>query len=234
MINHKYKFIFLHIPKTGGMSIGQTLNIMLDDYTRYQGFNIHYDKFDKNLFQDYFVFTFVRNPWDRFYSQYKFKEFLYEHSLSYVIDNLEDLWVDFYYPQEEVKDSKTFLEHFEYNNIPDQFKHKPNFTLSSYIGENIHLASQTKFLNGHYSGNIDKFPYIDFIGRFENLQEDFNFICNKIGLPLTKLLHINKSKPKTLNFNSDLKYDKVFTEKEKEALKNRFEDDIKTFNYSFN
>lgn len=234
MINHKYKFIFLHIPKTGGMSIGQTLNTMLDNYTRYEGFNIHYEKFDKNLFQDYFVFTFVRNPWDRFYSQYKFKEFLYKHSLSYVIDNLEDLWVDFYYPQEEIKDSKTFLEHFEYNIIPDYFKNKSNFTLSSYVGENIHLASQTKFLKGHYSGNIDKFPYIDFIGRFENLQEDFNFICNKIGLPLTKLMHINKSKPKILNFNSDLKYDKVFTEKEKEALKNRFEDDIKTFNYSFN
>ena len=234
MINHKYKFIFLHIPKTGGTSIGQTLSNMLDDYTRYEGFEIHYEKFDKKLFQDYFVFTFVRNPWDRFYSQYKFKKFLYKHSLSYVIDNLEDLWVDFYYPQEEVNDSKTFLEHFEYNNIPDHFTNKPGFTLSSYVGENIHLASQTKFLKGHYSGNIDKFPYIDFIGRFENFQEDFNFICNKIGLPLTKLIHINKSKPRILNFNNNLKYDKVFTEKEKEDLKNRFEDDIKTFNYSFN
>ena len=33
----------------------------------------------------------------------------------------------------------------------------------------------------------------NFIGRFENLQDDFNYICNKIEIPKTVLPHLNQS-----------------------------------------
>lgn len=227
MINHKKKFIFLHTPKTGGVTIGQTLYNLLDVDSKYEGFEIHYDKFDENLFKDYFVFTFVRNPWDRFYSLYKFRQFLNKHSLSYAIDNLEDLWVDNYYPQEKIENSKKFLNKLRFNDVDPLTTGKPFFNLFSYMGENIHLASQVNFLKGHFSGNIDRLPYIDFIGRFENLQQDFDFICKKIGLPQTKLQHLNRSN------KLDVKYYDVMTDKDINTLQNIFNEDIEMFNYSF-
>jgi hypothetical protein len=35
---------------------------------------------------------------------------------------------------------------------------------------------------------------VDFLGKFENLQTDFNQVCQHIRLPPTELPHINKSK----------------------------------------
>lgn len=39
-------------------------------------------------------------------------------------------------------------------------------------------------------------PLVDFIGRFENLQNDFSHVCGQIGIPVTDLSHTNKSKTK--------------------------------------
>ena len=40
MVSHKHKFIFLHIPKCAGTSIGETLNSYFDEYWNYSGFKI--------------------------------------------------------------------------------------------------------------------------------------------------------------------------------------------------
>ena len=73
MINHKHKFIFLHTPKTGGMSVGSALYSALGIKDDYQSFRIHYDDLNEEILKEYFVFTFVRNPWDRLVSDYRFK-----------------------------------------------------------------------------------------------------------------------------------------------------------------
>ena len=35
---------------------------------------------------------------------------------------------------------------------------------------------------------------VDFLGRFETLQADFNSVCEKLGVPHTPVPHVNKSK----------------------------------------
>ena len=66
MINHDYRFVHVHCRKAGGMSIGhlfprfETHHNNMHDYIRMLGDEI----------KDYFVWTIVRNPWDRMVSSF--------------------------------------------------------------------------------------------------------------------------------------------------------------------
>jgi hypothetical protein len=76
VICHERKCIFVHIPKTAGESVeriylGKPLNRDGDAYkgTREKHFSIAEIKAsDPIAFRDYFKFSIVRNPWDRFIS----------------------------------------------------------------------------------------------------------------------------------------------------------------------
>lgn len=74
MINHKYKCIFIHIPRTAGTSMELTIdnqnwanNIKEKHLIASVAKYIYRDYWD-----DYFKFTIVRNPWDRMVSMTKF------------------------------------------------------------------------------------------------------------------------------------------------------------------
>ena len=62
MIDHQRKVIFIHIPKTAGISI---YNMM-----RYSGSQNHKTRLDYE--EDYFSVRVVRNPWDRLVSAYSY------------------------------------------------------------------------------------------------------------------------------------------------------------------
>jgi hypothetical protein len=69
-------------------------------------------------------------------------------------------------------------------------------------------------------------PIVDFIGRYENLQEDFNNICNAIGITPVELLHKNKSKrPRN--------YRKLYNNTTKKIVAKVFAKDIELFKYTF-
>ena len=69
---YESKTIFIHIPKTAGISLVKSIfgDVTLEGH-RYVSF---YKQVFGNRYSDFFTFTIVRNPWDRLYSAYKFLE----------------------------------------------------------------------------------------------------------------------------------------------------------------
>lgn len=73
------RFIFIHIPKTGGTNIEWKLNLgsekngfIIKDNIAYQHSNYKYYKqlFGENIFNEYLKFSVVRNPYTRIISDY--------------------------------------------------------------------------------------------------------------------------------------------------------------------
>jgi hypothetical protein len=65
---------------------------------------------------------------------------------------------------------------------------------------------------------------VNFIGKYENLKDDFKKICNKIGISTTlPKLNVSKSKP----------YQEYYNDETIDLVRKTFQPDIKIFNYDF-
>jgi hypothetical protein len=79
IVSHRHKYVFIHIPKTAGTSIQKALGLRTDAHGGWVGDQIEMIGATKHHFSPdhipsgYFVFTFVRNPWDRLLSYYMFR-----------------------------------------------------------------------------------------------------------------------------------------------------------------
>ena len=85
-------------------------------------------------------------------------------------------------------------------------------------GINLHFLPQHRFVT------INNIMFIDFIGKFENLTNDWKYVASKINAN-PNLPHINKSNHKN--------YKDYYTEETKQIVAKIYEKDIKLFNYKF-
>ena len=212
MISHKHKFIFIHIPKCGGTSVEQTLlknegipeeRILKWDLTheeqqkfrlwyKYDNVDVQHRKIDQ--FKDvreksYFTFTFVRNPWGRFLSEY----FYIKKSNGCGCDDFD-------------KKFPTF-KHFVKNNGIKCCNYAHDFPQIDFVLN----ANQNKLTN--------------FVGRCEDMQYDFDYVCGKIGIPKIKLPHRNPTKHKH--------YTEYYDEETKQIVAKKYAKDIEYFGYEF-
>jgi hypothetical protein len=223
MIDYKRKFIFLHIPKCAGTSIGNffinefqykndELSLYKDfNYFTYDSHRIHFDNLNEEILQNYFVFTIVRHPYTRFVSEYKYNEELNIDDFDYYCENFQQIW-----------DKK-------YGKLKDfNWLHSHNIQrISDGVYNNIHRISQTDYLKGTYSDSIHKIRYIDKIIKFENLNEGIQEVFQYLNLQNKKLPHSNSSNIKKFE------HKKInLSKRNKDIIFNLYRSDFINFGYS--
>lgn len=206
LISQKHRFIFIHVYKNAGSSITRALRPLIASNWRWKIVDtckkLGIDFLDpcpyaphiraseliqqigKDVFNSYFSFAIVRNPWDWQVSLYKFMLKAKGHPQHELINNFKNF--DEYIRwrcQEEVRFQKDFI-----------------------------YSSDGELL-------------LDFVGRFENIDEDFKTICNRIAIPSVNLPKINVSNTRS--------YQEYYNKATIELVRKTFEPDISLFNYSF-
>jgi hypothetical protein len=155
-----------------------------------------------NVYHKYFKFTFVRNPWDRLLSCY----------MSKVVQE-RFAWSFKSYSNVAFREDMSFEEFAEVVcRIPDE-------------EANPHFCSQHIFM---CSRGSRKDILADFVGRFENLEEDFAFVTKRIGID-ARLPHAAD----TASIRSSRSYRDFYDEKLAEMVGERYREDIEIFGYSF-
>ena len=151
-----------------------------------------------------FIFAFVRNPYDRAVSCW----------LNQIVAPTE-------FSKNLFKDGmhKSFWRYPGLNpgmSFPDFAK----VIHDIHDGQsNPHFKSQSWFLlNG--KGQLEP----DYIGRFEMLQEDFNVVCNRVGVNSVALPHRNRTKKR----GAWKKYYKPIT---RDLIYERYREDFELFGY---
>lgn len=202
IVSHQKRFIFVHINKAAGTSVKTALKPYADVWHRkYTLRRLLYvmhlagpvgdhstaleirEKFGPDVFDNYFKFAFVRNPWDWQVSQY-------HYILSHV-----------FHPH-----------HWTVRSLP-------NF--SAFV---TWAAKNDKVVQKHYVTDSLGNLLVDYLGRFENLNEDFTEICRLIGVE-NPLPRKNTSPHKDYTYYYDQETMKFVAE--------HYREDIEMFSYNF-
>lgn len=150
--------------------------------------------------ESYFSFCFVRNPWDRVVSAFSY--------LSQGGSNLLDKF-----------NSMIYLSKYQ-----GQFER----FVKGELGENDSAVFHQMHFRPQYKYVCDKDGKIavDFVGKYENLEEDFGKIHEELGFSV-------KNGLPRLNQSEHGHYKDYYTERTKEIVGNAYKKDIELFDYGF-
>jgi hypothetical protein len=189
LISHKHKFITVDIPKTGTRSLreslsplhileptSKTIELGLQQHSSANNTRLTFKKVHKvahggyiPVWDDYFKYTVVRNPWQRYFSFFKYYK---NYGEMYLRQDASIKW-----DVHTIAQGKLCVELFE---------NKDNQSVLKYI-MSIHPCQDKYYCNG--KGEV----LIDHIAEFENLQKEFAYFCNRVGVVTPNLVHSNKS-----------------------------------------
>lgn len=147
--NFNQKYIFIHIPKAAGMSIVKSLTG--NDFSHHAS-AIEYKKQNKNIFNNSFKFSIVRDPLSRCFSAYNY------------LQNGGRLNIyDCFWREKYIKDYKTFDHFVQDGGLERAIKYNAE-----------HFIPQWSFLSE------DDKCIVDLVGKLENIDEFIKNISHKL------------------------------------------------------
>ena len=204
MISHRHKCIFIHIPKCGGTSIEDILFKPLKERTTKDLWMLP-NEYQTGGLQHLMSSHIIEEVGGDIFSKY--------FTFSFVRNPWDKMVSQYNYTIAKRKD---LLDHIGITKSAS-FEEYINCVSSTEIF--VQWDQQYKFLY------INKKCVVDFIGRFENLQEDFNVVCNKIGIPQQQLPHKNATKHKH--------YTEYYDDETRQIVAEKYAKDIEYFGYEF-
>ncbi len=250
LISPKHKFIFVHIPKTAGSSLNSVLaktdegrivttrigaggekfvlnapadkenviqwakdNKMPAVYEEKSKDYAHLYYPESKILCDpltdsekYFSFSFVRNPFDRAVSAF-----------TYALRRRE-----FEGNDNNVDPNFKFTD---FNEFCKKYLAKEMFC-DPVTRYNVHFLPQYRFIYDPIDSVTNQNPFVDFVGRLENINKDFEYICKKINLPNLNLPHARSQQRKK-------PYQSFYNEESIEIINRVYKKDLELFNYEF-
>lgn len=188
LLSNRHQFLFVHIAKTGGSSVRSALGALCwRDPLQFPAFICHRlshftghrigVKFPRHAaviaakemlspahFDSLFKFAFVRNPWDRLVSAYHH----FQREQQAILQN------------QRIGEFRDFAQWI----VND---------CGSYRGSKHVFVAAVRASQAEHLVDLKGDRIVDFVGRYEQLEQDFCEICQRIGAPAPGLPHKRKS-----------------------------------------
>jgi hypothetical protein len=216
LLSLRYRFLFVHIAKTGGTSVRAALQglrwrdpwyypvFLCSRLSRLSGNRIATklprhakvvaakEMLPRETFAELFKFAFVRNPWDLQVSSF---HHIRRERPQYLGGH---------------EDFEGFL----------RWKLDPERPYQYHIDTSIELQSD-------YLVDLHGSVVVDFIGRYERLHDDFDEACRRIGIPTAPLPHARRATDRSRDYRG------YYTDATAELVARHFRRDIELLGYRF-
>jgi hypothetical protein len=189
MIDRDKQFIFIQPPKTGTTSIVRWLeentNIDVEYSSRYKKHITAftwYNTLNDDVYDSTFKFMFVRNPWDRLVSEYHYLKMIAETPSNNILHDPHTALTMAFFD----KHKYDFTDFVKF--VADTWEEeRPPFPVH-YLKDNTLVKYAAMNFPTHHGRFI-----VDYVGKLETIQQDFNLICNRLDITPGKLPHHNKT-----------------------------------------
>lgn len=188
LIKQKYlqDFVFIHINKTAGSSIEKALKLRFEHKTALE----KREEIGRERWDGKYVFSFVRNPWDKVVSHYHYR----------------------------VRTNQT--------NLADRHLSFAEWVCRAYGDNDPLYYDNPKMFMPQIDWLVDENHdlLVNFVGRFERLEDDFRIVCERIGRN-AQLPHVKSTQREN--------YRSYYSTETREIVAAWFADDLRHFDYQF-
>jgi chondroitin 4-sulfotransferase 11 len=203
MLSHPFRCIYIHIPKTAGNSVNRVFGV---DWQHHKDLQRFAAELEPALFERYFKFAIVRNPWERIFSDYNYQKKKGRPGASKL------------FLFDETGERRCFRDWVEAA-LSDPYRYAPE-SWGGEVSAGLHRWSpQVDWLT------VDGRIAVDAIVRMERLPEDFGRICETLGLPPLRLPHRNRRR--------HWHYSWYYDEATRDLVASYYARDVAAFGYRF-